>query len=79
MKNTAIDSNATTEFIQNLFNLDDAILCVYGSYDSYLKDDPCGWIRLVFGNDGHNLISDYSTSLETFPKPVHELTKFWGV
>lgn len=37
-----------------------------------------GWIRLVFGNNGWDLISDYSTNLETFLEPVQAVADFWG-
>lgn len=57
-----------------LFDLDDALLEV--------RDDGTGcfrgWIRLVFGNNGWDLISDYSVNLEEFLKPVNEVAKFWG-
>jgi len=26
---------------------------------------PCGWVYFVFGNDGFNVVSDYTTNLET--------------
>lgn len=39
-------------------------------------DSPTGWFRtasvqLVYGNDGHDVISDYSTKLETVLAPVN--------
>lgn len=30
-----------------------------------------GWIYLVFGNDGYDLISDYTTNLESLLAPVN--------
>ena len=33
-----------------------------------------GWVMLVMGNSGHDLISDYTTNLEDFLKPANELS-----
>ena len=65
-----IDSLVATspkEFKTELFNLDDATLIV-------IREDniQMGWIKLVFGNDGYDLISDYTTNLEDFLKPINE-------
>lgn len=61
------------ELIWQLFDLDDATLLVF---DEGSKE--IGWISLVFGNDGYDLISDYSTNLESFLAPVNEMASFWG-
>lgn len=53
----------------HLFDLDDAYLEVFR------RDAPSvrlGWVRFVFGNDGFDVISDYTTSLEEILKPVNE-------
>lgn len=31
-----------------------------------------GWVRLVYGNDGPDVVNDYTTNLETVLKPVNE-------
>lgn len=56
-----------------LFNRDDAMLNVYQVRGSFK-----GWIKLVFGNDGWDLISDYSANLEEFLVPVEKVAKLWG-
>ena len=56
-----------------LFNLDNAVLLVFAGGGKAI-----GWIRLVFGNDGFDLVSDYSTNLEAFLRPVNDLADFWG-
>jgi len=52
-----------------LFDLDEAFVVVRknGVYT--------GWIQLIFGNDGYDLISDYSINptVEDLLKPVNEL------
>lgn len=40
----------------------------------YKNNKYVGWILLVFGNSGHDLISDYSVKLEEFLKPALELS-----
>jgi hypothetical protein len=54
------------DFKTAIFDLDEAQILV-------LKNGTAlGWIRLVFGNNGYDLISDYSINLETFLKPINE-------
>jgi len=52
-----------------LFDLDEAFVVVRknGVYT--------GWIQLIFGNDGYDLVSDYSINptVEDLLKPVNEL------
>jgi len=64
------------ELKKELFDLDEATVEVYA--DEPASPQPHGWIRLVFGNNGYGLISDYSTNLETFLAPVKEVAEFWG-
>lgn len=54
---------------QALFDLDDAYVFIHDS-----EDNTLGWVRLVFGNYGFDLISDYSLSAEEFLKPVLALS-----
>lgn len=51
-----------------LFNLDEAHL------EFYKDGKRVGWVFLVFGNDGFDLISDYTCRLEEFLKPAIELS-----
>lgn len=58
-----------------IFDLDECYLVFYvGDKIAF----PGGWLRLVLGNDGYDIVSDYSTNLETFLKPVNELADWWG-
>lgn len=36
------------------------------------KPKRVGWIRLVYGNDGYDVISDYTTNLEEVLKPIND-------
>jgi hypothetical protein len=68
------DDVSTTDNLKRVvFNLDEATLLLCGD-----DEKPKGWIKLVFGNDGYDLISDYTTNLEAFLKPVNDLANFWG-
>ncbi len=50
-----------------LFNLDQAYLVFH-------KDKKrIGWVFLVFGNSGYDLICDYTTNLEEFLKGANDL------
>lgn len=65
-------AKSAEDLIYQLFDLDDATLLVFDG------GKEIGWIRLVFGNSGYDLISDYSTNLESFLSPVNEMARFWG-
>ena len=47
----------------------------------YLKDDkdvrPDFWVRLVYGNDGYDVISDYSVAIEHGLTEAHALAAFY--
>lgn len=48
-----------------LFNFDDAYLLVYKAPKKDGSDRKADYfVRIVFGNDGYDVISDYSTGLE---------------
>jgi len=39
-----------------------------------VKDgETIGWIRFVYGNDGWDVISDYTTNLEALLAPINEM------
>ena len=60
------------EFKLAVFNRDDVVV------DIYQKSVYKGWIHLVFGNDGCDLISDYTTNLESFLEPVNKVAELLG-
>ena len=62
------DGEPTPDLKAALFNLDEAHLVLRKN------GQRCGWIYLVFGNSGWDLISDYTTNLERFLKPVLDLS-----
>lgn len=47
---------------------DDEYLFVFNSHQKSKK--PFGWVRFVYGNDGWDVISDYTTNLENVLGPV---------
>ncbi len=57
-----------------IFNLDDAHVIVCDS----VSGAGIGWVRLVMGNDGYDVVSDYSTNLEAFLASVNALSAWWG-
>ena len=54
-----------------LFNLDEAWLCVFAP----LANKHFAWVRFVFGNDGWDVISDYTTNIEATLAPVNEYAR----
>lgn len=69
-----VDTSDASALKVLLFNLDDAIVLVFNGKGR----KAFGWIRLVFGNDGWDLVSDYSVNLEEFLAPVQAVADFWG-
>ena len=51
------------DLIDLLFNLDDAYLFFYRPTDT-TEAGRKGWVRFVFGNDGYDVVNDYTTNLE---------------
>jgi hypothetical protein len=74
-----LDDEATDEEIdimRDVFNLDEATVIVNKGEGA--NTTTVGWVRLVMGNSGYDIISDYATSLEEFLKPVNVLADWWG-
>lgn len=57
------------EVLNQLVNTDEDRLYVYRAD----IDRPFGWVYFVYGNDGFDVISDYTTNLEELLAPAHEL------
>lgn len=60
------------DFKTAVFDLDSATIWVN------TESSSPGWMKLVFGNHGYDLVSDYCMTLEEFLKPVNKLADFWG-
>lgn len=62
------EGEATPDIKDACFNLDEVHLLL-------TKDgEKAGWIFLVMGNNGFDLISDYTTNLEKLLKPIFEIS-----
>ena len=67
------DGETDYDFKTAAFNLDDARVFVYDN-----DGEKLGWVRLVFGNSGYDLVSDFTTNLEDFLGPVTDLADSLG-
>ncbi len=63
------DGETTYDFREAVFNLDVANV----SLEVIETGKRWGWILLVFGNDGWDLVSDYTCSLDDFLAPINAL------
>ena len=63
------EEGKTDDLLGLLFDLDEANIIVKDATGKEI-----GWILLVFGNDGWDLVSDYTVNLETFLKPLSDLS-----
>jgi hypothetical protein len=63
---------STPDFRATVFDLDRALVVVFDNADEL------GSVLLVFGNDGYDLVSDYSLSVEDFLGPVLALAETLG-
>lgn len=34
-----------------------------------------GWVRFIYGNDGYDVVNDYTTNLEELMRPANELAE----
>jgi len=60
------------DLLGTLFDLDEAYLGVRGNGKE-------GWISLVFGNDGYDVISDYTTNIEEDIQSVNDYADTFDV
>lgn len=51
------------KLIQDVMNTDEDYLIVYPA-NADQSSDRLGWVKLVYGNDGWDVISDYTVNLE---------------
>lgn len=51
------------KILAQMFQTDDEYLHFYREGDDP-KDGSFGWVRFVYGNDGYDVISDYTVNLE---------------
>lgn len=58
-----------------LMETDEDYLFVFTKDD---KEEKMGWVRFVYGNDGWDVICDYTTNLEDVLKDVNELAQELG-
>ena len=58
------------DIIAAMFQTDDELLI-------FRKGDEDGWVRLVYGNDGWDVISDYSVNLEHIMGRANEISRFY--
>lgn len=59
------------KILANIFNLDDAFVYVY-------RQNHIELIRFTFGNDGYDVIADYSCSLEEILKDVFKYAETYA-
>lgn len=55
--------------LSEMMETDDEFL---GVFECATDELPLGWVRFVYGNDGWDVISDYTVNLESILKPVNE-------
>ena len=79
----------TEEFqILNSRDADAVLAAMMGADEEWLYADSrpvnearreCfGWVRFIYGNDGWDVINDYTTNLEDALKPANERAEFWS-
>ena len=55
-----------TEILKELMEVDDEFLAAF-----HREGEREGWVRFVYGNDGYDVINDYTTNLENVLAPVN--------
>lgn len=62
-------TNDRTVILAEMMEVDDEYLGVYRANEHLT---PVSWVRFVYGNDGYDVVSDYTTNLEEIMKPINE-------
>jgi hypothetical protein len=57
-----------------LFDLDEARLLLFMPTAQTVNDLVHGWVIFVFGNDGWDVISDYTTGIELFLQDINKVS-----
>lgn len=60
-------STNKSDILNACFSTDDDQFRIRDKEGNYV-----GWIHFVYGNDGHDVISDYSTDIEELLKPIND-------
>lgn len=60
-----VPTSDRTEILAEMMAVDDEFLGVYHG------SDRIGWVRFVYGNDGWDVVSDYTTNLESALAPIN--------
>lgn len=63
-------STCKTDILKAMFATDDERLYIFEKG----KRERFGWALFVYGNDGYDVIADYTTNLETLMTAVNEYT-----
>lgn len=66
-----VSENNQKKIMDTMFNLDDCLLRVVNPRVGSL----IGWVKFVFGNDGYDCLSDYTTNLEGILKKANDIAK----
>lgn len=76
--------DVTLETMEDMFACDEEYLFIKTKYGVLGSDHEegegshTGWVRLVYGNDGWDVICDYTTNLEDYLKEVNEYAEQFG-
>jgi hypothetical protein len=60
-------TNDRAAIVHEIMEVDDEFLAVF---ESSTDDLPFAWVRFVYGNDGYDVICDYTTNLDPVLVPV---------
>lgn len=69
-------SNNAKDILDAMFSVDEDVLYVHKRPD--VADAPMervGWVQFIYGNDGWDVIADYTTNLESALKPTFALAE----
>src|SRR5262245_19344559 len=72
-----LNSRDAAAVLAAMFQADEEWLCVDVKPANTAKRDCYGWVRFIYGNDGWDVINDYSTNLEGPLTAANALAKFW--
>jgi hypothetical protein len=59
------------EILNEMREVDDEFL---GAFENSTDEHPFAWVRFVYGNDGYDVVSDYTVNIEKIMAPINDYT-----